>query len=99
MQIVIGALRLLWKTLIKVAKLLIIISQFLFSLPQLFRRVAAALPGMETTENKSSGDSILLLLRYHKIFAFQAACNKLINAPLCFLLVDLYAVTLGCVIL
>lgn len=32
---------------------------FIFFLEQLFRRVAAALPGMETTDNKNPGDSIL----------------------------------------
>ncbi|PIK57752.1 putative ras-related protein [Apostichopus japonicus] len=38
-----------------------------YNVKQLFRRVAAALPGMETSDNKNPGDSILL-----KIFSVDA---------------------------
>ena len=60
---------------------------FFFS-PQLFRRVAAALPGMDTTQDKSREDSILCV----RVCVCGARQRKLSDA---YTLEDLFAILLG----
>ncbi|XP_055693985.1 ras-related protein Rab6 isoform X1 [Lutzomyia longipalpis] len=64
-----------------------------YNVKQLFRRVAAALPGMDSTENKPPEDSILLC-NNEKIFSFPfrkffSASYFFIYAFICFLLLFL----------